>query len=293
MSKFNGAIIHPTARYQTQTASQARGVYSMEEQYLHRANGKWPIPFEGWPSNAGERVTVTITLDSTGADSTANYQTYGVDFGGAHATGSVGRLYLAIKNTATSPVAYYNDFCIGAVQLTSDDYSTMDHAWSFSHLADYTAWEYATVTGLDTTSPGYETYNEIIGATSQSWASCVNGVSNGRISRATATGSTYTGAADGLDADYSSDNAGNIIDGSSGATIAQTSGTSFMYTESSGSSVNIQNKWYWVRSPEVTLDQNDDKRLVIAYLAATHHTHANRMVDASDNQLLRWWWIPS
>ena len=44
---------------------------------------------------------------------------------------------------------------------------------------------------------------------------------------------------------------------------------------------------------EVTLDGNSDKNLTIAYNATTRTGVATRMVDAADNQLFRWWWIPS
>ena len=60
-----------------------------------------------------------------------------------------------------------------------------------------------------------------------------------------------------------------------------------------GTSANVTGKWYWVRSPEVILDGNSNKNLTIAYNATTRTGVATRMVDAADNQLFRWWWIPS
>jgi hypothetical protein len=169
----------------------------------------------------------------------------------AAATGTTGRLYFAIKVTANT--AYYNDFCIGAVQLTSDDYSTLEHGWSFTVLADYQDWQYATVTGLNTTSAGYENYSDIIGATSQSWDTCINSISNSRISRASGTGSSFTGATDGVSSSYSETAGASIIsDGT--ATIAQSGSAYYMFTESSGTSANVVNKWFWVRSTELWLD---------------------------------------
>ena len=289
MAKWNGNIISKDARYRTQASNQARGIYSLDEQLQHIQASNWPIPFAGWPNNEGQRVAITTTPDTTTADNASAFKVHHEDFDDAYAKGNVGRLYIAIKNTANP--AYYNDFCIGAIQLTSDNYSTLNHGWSFNVVSDYTEWEYATVTGLNTTSAGYENYNDIITATSQSCAACVNGVANARISRASATGSSFTGAADGLAAEYSDSDTGTII-GSGTSTIAQSSSTSYMYTESSGTSANIINKWYWIRSAEITINSEVNKNIAICYLAATHNS-SQGMQDAADNALFRWWWIPS
>ena len=158
MAKFEGGIIHPTARYRTQSDTQARGVYNLKEQYRHVANSNWPTRFPGWPSNSGERITCTITETSSSGDSAGAYQVAHAAFDNAYNTGATGRLYLAIKNTASGSTAYYNDFAIGAVQLRSAGDTTLNHGWSFSVAADYTDWEYATVTGLNTSDDGYENY---------------------------------------------------------------------------------------------------------------------------------------
>lgn len=289
MAKWNGNIISKDARYRTQASNQARGIYSLDEQLQHIQASNWPSPFAGWPDNDGQRAAITITSQSTSGDNTSAFNVHHEDFDSAYATGSVGRLYIAIKNTANP--AYYNDFCIGAIQLTSDNYSTLEHGWSFNVIGDYTDWEYATVTGLNTSSAGYENYNDIIGATSQSWAACVNGVANARISRASATASSSTGAADGLASEYSDSSTGTII-GSGTSTIAQSSTTSYMFTESSGTTANIINKWYWIRSAEITINSEANKNIAICYLAATPN-NSQGMDDAADNALFRWWWIPS
>ena len=284
MSRFIGGMINPTLRYRTQTSSQSRGVYDMKEQYQHSANGNWHVPLTLFPGNTGQRMPVTLTTVSAGtADDTSAYQVHTESFDAARAVRTTGRLYFAIKTTASTP--FLNDFCIGAVQLTSDDFSTLDKGWSFNVVSDYTDWQYATVTGLNTTSAGYENYTDIIGAASQSFASNVNSVSNARISRATGTGSSGTGAADGIASAYSTTSTGTIIDGNLTSTIAQTSSTSFMFTEASGTQSNMRNKWFWTRSPEITLNGED---LVIVYHAAS--PSGTGMTDAADEPLFRWWW---
>ena len=278
MGKFNGGIIHPTARYRTQTSSQSRGIYNLKEQYLHRANTNWHSPLTIYPDDSGQRVPATLIAVSAGTpDNAADYSVYHNEFDSALAVTTTGRIYLAVKVTANS--SFHNDFCIGAVQVVYDDYSTIAQSWSFETLSDYTAWQYATETGIgDAADSGYEDYSDIIGATSQSWAACVNGTANGRISRATATSSTGTGAADGIP------DQGSVIANDTTA-IAQSSGDYFMYTETSGT--NIANKWIWARSPQFTLTE-DDCHIIIVYHAAS--PSGTGMTDSEGEPLLRWWW---
>lgn len=283
MSRWQAGIISSDARYRTQTSSQSRGIYNLKEQLQHVKAENWQTIFPGFPNNAGQRIPVTLISVSAGsADNTSPYSVHQEEMDTAAATGSTGRVYLSVKITAST--TYHNDFCISQVQLVSDDYSTVDHHWGFHVLSDYTAWEYATVTGLNTTNPGYENYYDIIGATSQSWASNVNGQANGRISRQSATSSSGTGAADG-NAKY----LGAIPEGTS--SISQDPSTYFMYTEATGTAANMANKWFWTRSPEVTLNGESDKDIIIVYHAAS--PSGTGMTDAADEPLFRWWWVPS
>ena len=281
MSKYPGGIIHPTARYRTQTSTSSKGVFHIKEQYMHAANDKWHKPLELFPDNAGRRVPVTLITVATGsADNTSAYSVHHEGFDAAAAVRTQGRLYFAIKTTASTP--FLNDFCIGGVQITSDDYSILDHHFDFNDLSHYTSWERATVTGLNTTSAGYENYTDIIGAPSQSFVANSNGTANARISRSSSTGSSGTGAADGVALIA-------LPFGNSGITsLAQSSGKFFMYTEASGNQNNMRNKWFWTRSPQITLDGNDDKNLSIVYHAASPATTG--MEDSVSEPLFRWWW---
>ena len=280
MSRYIGGIIHPTARYRTQTSTQSRGVWDMKEQYHHKANNNWDTPVSIFPDNAGRRVPVTlITVAAGSADNTDAYSVHQEEFDTAAASSSTGRLYFAIKTTASTP--FLNDFCIAGVQITSNDFTTLDHHFNFHDLSDYIAWERATVTGLNTTSAGFENYTDIIAAPSQSFVANTNGTANARISRASGTGSSGTGAADGI-----------VLIGlplaAETTTIPQSSGTFFMYTEASGTQSFMRNKWFWTRSPQITLDGNDDKDLSIIYHAASPATTG--MEDSADEPLFRWWW---
>ena len=44
MTKWSGNIISKDARYRTQTSSQNRGIYSLNEQLQHKNAGNWVVP---------------------------------------------------------------------------------------------------------------------------------------------------------------------------------------------------------------------------------------------------------
>jgi len=286
MPKWEAGIIHASANYRTATSSEAGGIWTLEDQLRHKRNSNWPEPFAGWPDNNGQRIAVTLTAQSGGtADMTTAYNVHHENMDAAVAkVGATGRIYIAVKINAST--TYYNDFCIGAIQLISDDYSTLDKGWAFTDTADRDAWTQASVDYIGTGTAGLENYNDVISAGSQSWVAINTSSSNGNWSWATSTGSTNTGAADSISGIYSNASDPGTMIGSGTSTIAQDSGTKFIYTESSGS--NIAGKWMWIRSPEITLNGESDKNFVIAYLAASNS--GSGMQDASDNALIRWWW---
>ena len=49
MSKWNGNIINKDARYRTQSSTQSRGIYSLDEQLQHVNASNWQSPFNGFP----------------------------------------------------------------------------------------------------------------------------------------------------------------------------------------------------------------------------------------------------
>ena len=303
MSKWRGNIINKDARYNTQTTSQARGIYTLDEQLQYQANDDWPLPpiqFQGYGGNTGFRMPVNIHyVDSNGAipsDSDIDFSIWYDDdpmnnFYSANAdAGETGRLYIAVKLNAST--TYYNDFCIGAIQFASDDWNQADgsHLYSFTHPADIALWERATVTGfLDSNDPGYENWEDIITAPNQTWVSISAGTVQGRWNISSSTGSGRTGAVDGISINFSADGGNGTLFGGSVSTASQYANAKYAYTESSGSpNSSMANKWFWLRGPEMTLDVEADKRICIAYHAYTHNTAG--MVDTAQNPLVRLFW---
>ena len=286
MPKWEAGIINKSVNYRTATGSTAGGVWSLEDQLRHRSAENWPSPFAGWPSNTGQRIAVTKTTLLGANDSSADFNVHHEDMDAAITqTGLTGRLYIAVKVTAGT--TYYNDFCIGAIQITRDNYNTLEHGWSFNVTADRNDWTQANVNYIGTDTAGLENYDNVVNAASQDWVAINTSASNGKWVQASATGSTNTGAADGLHIAYSDTSTGTIM-GSGPSTIPQVSTNKYIYTESSGS--DIAGKWFWIRSPEVTLNAGGDKNFSIAYLAASPD-NSTGMQDAADNALLRWWWV--
>ena len=61
-----------------------------------------------------------------------------------------------------------------------------------------------------------------------------------------------------------------------------------MFTEASGNQSLTLNKWFWTRSPEITLNGESNKNLAIVYHAAS--PSGTGMTDSADEPLFRWWW---
>jgi hypothetical protein len=300
MGKWEGGLISKDAAYRTQTSGGVSGVYSLQNQLRHHDAENWPKPqvmFSGVGGNTGFRIPVAIHNTDGGSspnDSTVDFSVWYDDgtagdfyVASSPSDGDTGRLYLCVKVTANT--AYYNDLCLGAVQFSSDDWNQVDgtSSWSFSNSNDCSAWQRATVINTGSASAGYENWKDVINAPSQSWVGCTTGNTQGIWNRASSTGSSLTGAADGIDPQYSAAEQGTttLLDGSTDA-IEQQTGSTYLFTETSGQ--NMANKFFWLRSPEITLDSEADKRLGIVYHAYTHPSAG--MTDTVGEPLLRAWW---
>ena len=286
MGKWEAGLIHKDAAYRNQNATKAHGVFSLENQMRHAANNNWPKVSYTYPDDDGQRIPATIIGTSITGDSDEAYQVHHEDFDAAAAVATTGRLYLAVKVTAST--AYYNDFCLGAIQLVSDDYSTLDKGWSFSLQTDYQAWEAPSVHNIGVAgTTGFENLDDILTAPSQSWSALLINTANFRWSWNASTGSTFTGCNNGVGNSFSSSDTGTII-GSGTSTQSQSSVSKYAFTESSGANVN--NKYFWMRSPSITLNGEGDKNLVVVYNAVTRNTAAG-MTDSAEEPLVRWWWV--
>ena len=289
MAKWNGNIISKDARYRTQSMTQGRGIYTLDEQFMHKGNDNWPIPATQLDDNLGYWFSdLTIIETTSAADNTADFNVATVAM---PAGASQGRIYLAVQVTANT--TYYNDFVIGSVQIPHDNGANLNQTTDTStnvdwdmHTATYgsASWEYGS-----SVSSANDTLSEVSGYT---WTNIATSTSNNRWNRGTSTNSSRTGAQGGLNvgAGYNIfDELGDLsVPGNSAARLSQTNANFYIFTETSGSS---HGSIIWCRSPEVTLT-GSNHILVVAYHACTSSGGIG-MVNTVSEKLLRGWWQES
>jgi len=271
------------------TDSASSGVWRLNNHLRHEANSTWhdSEALDDTYDDAGKRFVVNI-FQSTSGDSNEDYDYVTADFDPAIlSVGHTGRIYLCIKVTANT--WYYNDFVIGAIQLTHTNQTDLERGWAFFYTVDYQSWEKPNIHNLDNISAGYEDLSDILAAPSQTWSSLQTGGGNYKIGWVNSTGSTYTGANNGVGNMWSSElgGIGNIFTGSE----PQINPSNYLYTESSGTSGYISNGFFWMRSPEMTLDNAvDNYDLSVLYLAATNSPATFGMTDSVAEPIFRWFW---
>ena len=139
------------------------------------------------------------------------------------------RIYIATKITTLT--TYYNDICLAAVQIL-DSSDVVQETWNFADggAEAFTAgWETYTTTVLGSANllSTYLTPAQASGVT-YTTIPATGFNSYNRISRTTATGTAYSGMADGVATGLTSFPVGD-------STVAQSSGTYYLYREASSS----------------------------------------------------------
>ena len=185
------------------------------------------------------------------------------DYNGPYDVGEVrtdfsgsGRVYVGVKVTAAT--VYYNDVPIAGIQIISG--STLSASWIFN-------------TANGGSGSGWQTYtSQITGSSTQGFPvtpqtasgytySTIAGNNVAKFSWATSTGSSNTGAADGIGDTYklSADGGSNTLASVGDAQISQTSSTYYAFRETSGSTL-----WTGtvMRSPAYTFSWGEYIRII-------------------------------
>lgn len=287
MAKWNGNIISKDARYRTQSSTRGKGIYTLDEQFMHKGNDNWPIPATGLGDNLGYWFSdLTIIETTTNGDNSDNYSVATVAM---PAGASQGRVYLAVQVTANT--TYYNDFVIGWVQIPHDNGNNLNSTADASTNVDWqmdsagTDWQYGSSVNF-----ANDTLSSVSGYTWTNIAS--TGTVVNRWNRNSGTGSFRTGALGGMDegTGYNIwDELGDLsVPGNSASRLAQANSSYYIYTETSGAA---HGSIIWCRSPEVTLT-GSNHILVVAYHACTSSGGVG-MVNTVSEKLLRGWWQES
>jgi len=169
-----------------------------------------------------------------------------------------GHLYMGWKNNALT--TYYGDICIGCVQILNPARSTLRYAF---HGAEYrTSNQFIDrATTYWTGSQSHLNDPSVMYYTTPSWGNYVN-----LWSQANWTGSSYTGANNGISFVYSQNSSGTIL---VSGIVSQYSGNSYMMVEQSGST-RYNLAWCRMGVGTGTITLNNGDWITVAYQAATY-----------------------
>ena len=235
------------------------------------------ILFDGsvvWPYVAPTGVDVTtafvpfvgFNVTDNASDTSANYSVSEIQF---DASGSNKRIYIGHKITAAT--TYYNDTPIGAIQILNAAGTTVIHNWQFRYNTN--SWQtisrnvgvgntIGSISETPTQAASLSYYNITTGGTDRN-----------RFNHRSNTGSSQTGAVDGINDGSTPMTLGN-------ATMAQTSGANYIYREASGSQ---SGSITYMRSPLVNISAGQILR--IAYIMGNSSSSSN-MQRSSDTLFL-------
>ena len=232
--------------------------------------------------NGGSNVSFDINAQQsqTSSDATTAYDVLEAEFSGSTHTG---HLYIGVRMRGST--TYFHDFCLAAIQILqsngtsfrSDGTYSSGYDWNFHNTNAYGIQNFDTTTSFSnsyTGDPSGFAYTDV-----------TTGTTNARWCRASGTGSSNTGAADGIYSPSGYSGQGGSIIPTSG-TINQAGSTHFVFTETSGSGYTIGTSIFWLKSPSITVQSGD--KLRIAYLAVGGNTSTNGLgVHDSDTLYFR------
>lgn len=212
--------------------------------------------------NGSSNVSIDINAQDSGgqsADSTAAYDVLSATFTGSQTTG---RLYIGLRIRGSS--AFYHDFCLAGIQVLQSSGSSFRSDGTYGNGYDWNFNETGTygIQNFSTTTVSTHSYSD--DPSTLSYTSVGSGATVTRWGRASGTSSSHTGAADGIYSPSGYSGGGGSIIPATG-TIAQSSTTFYIFTETSGSGYTIGTTTIWLRSPSITVSPNDILRM--AYLA--------------------------
>ena len=167
------------------------------------------------------------------------------------------RIYIGVKNT--SATSYRNDVAIAGIQILSG--STLVKSWIFNTSSGGTGSGWTTIN--QALSGSSSTGFMITPATASAYTYQAMGTSKSQVRMcfATSTGSSLTGAADGIGDAYklSADGGSSTIAAVGNGNISQTSDTYYAFRETSGSA---NHSGCVMRSPEYTFSGGEYIRII-------------------------------
>jgi hypothetical protein len=220
---------------------------------------------------AGVDITTSFYEISNRFIDSQSYMGTTSDYNGPYDVGQVqtnfigtGRVYIGVKVTAST--TFYNDVPIAGVQIISG--TTLVASWIFntSTGGSGSAWQTYTSQIGGTSTQGFPVTPAT--ASGYTYTSITTSASVVRFSWATSTGSSYTGATDGIGDTYklSADGGSNTLAPVGDAQISQTTSTYYAYRETSGAT---RYSGTVMRSPTYTFSGGEYIRVIHALTGPT------------------------
>lgn len=198
-------------------------------------------------------------IETPSNDDDKNYSV--MDFNFTSGSNAVHTVYIGNKIQG-NPNNFHNDLCVGAVQVIQGGTIIMAKG-----VANSTGIQTTTATGITSTDPTSQTFSNV--ATSQT---------AGRWNIATFTGSSRTGAADGISSDFQDST--TILANAGEENVLQVASTNFLYCEATGQTIGTIK---WMKLPSVNLATSTAHTLSIAYHLAVLSAGGN---DDEDDEIL-------
>ena len=220
----------------------------------------------GTPEPTGTDITTSFYEISNRFIASNTYMGNNTDYNGPYDVGEVqtnfigsGRVYIGVKVTAST--TFYNDVPIAGVQIISG--TTLVASWIFntSTGGSGSGWQTYTSQTAAQSTQGFPVTPAT--ASGYTYSNITTSTGVGRFTWATSTGSSSTGAADGIGNAYklSADGGSSTLAPVGDAQISQTSSTYYAYRETSGST---RYTGAIMRSPSYTFSGGEKIRVIHA-----------------------------
>jgi len=241
MRYYNGNYIRKNEN--NPTNSVAVGIYNLEAQLVHKAESNWPPTLQVFT----DPTLGFVEFSNRHIDSNA-YMGTSSDYDGPYDVADVtvpntfsgsARIYIAHKNSITTGPIYRADVAIACIQILNAAGNSLLKSWNWSGNS-HQGWENRNPNTATAAVQAIGLTESLQTAAAATYGNNLN-TSHGheRWSIASGTGSSNTGAADGISSDYSENGVdsgiGTILPSAGNGVVAQVSDTYYIYRETSSS----------------------------------------------------------
>jgi hypothetical protein len=243
MRYYNGNLI--TNSDNNPDVAEASGIFNLEAQLIHKKETRWPAtqetfvdPTSGYVEFSRRFIESNIYMGNSN-DYDGGYDVSDINVPSTF-SGSA-RIYIGHKVSIVSGSTFYADVAIACVQILNSAGNSLLKSWNWSSSSSspHQNWEnlqsLTQITGTQT--QGFP--ETLATSAARTFGVTLNNSHNeNKFSYSSSTGSSNTGAADGISSDYYEngvDNGiGTILPSPGNAVVSQVSNTSYIYRETSG-----------------------------------------------------------